>query len=87
VVVDNYRIRFAKAVQAWLAEHTDEIELVWRPPYSLNLNPVERECPHLRRRVTHNHLFHTIHRLMEAVQAFFRDMVASPDVIRHTPLG
>jgi putative transposase len=82
VVVDNYRIHFAKPVQAWLAEHADEVELVCLPTYSPNLNPVERECPHLRRRVTHNHLFHTLDRLMEAVQAFFRDMAARPHVIR-----
>lgn len=82
VVVDNYRIHFAKPVQAWLAEHADEIELVCLPTYSPKLNPVERFWKHLRRRVTHNHLFHTIDRLMEAVQAFFRDMAASPDVIR-----
>jgi len=82
VVVDNYRIHFAKPVQAWLAEHVDEIELVCLPTYSPKLNPVERFWKHLRRRVTHNHLFQTMERLIEAVLTFFRDMAASPDVIR-----
>ncbi len=82
VVVDNYRIHFAKAVQAWLAQHTDEIELVCLPTYSPKLNPVERFWKHLRRRVTHNHPFHTLERLVEAVQDFFCDMAANPDVIR-----
>jgi putative transposase len=78
------RIAFtrAKAVQAWLAEHTDEVELVCLPTSSPQLNPVERFWKHLRRRVTHNHPFHTLDRLVEAVQDFFCDMAANPDVIR-----
>lgn len=82
VVVDNYRIHFARPVQIWLAEHVDEIELVCLPTYSPKLNPVERFWNHLRRRVTHNHLFQTMECLIQAVLTFFRDMAASPDVIR-----
>jgi putative transposase len=81
-VVDNYRIHFAKPVQTFLAEHQNEVELVCLPTYSPKLNPVERECPHLRRQVTHNHCFQTRERLMEAVISFFRDMAASPDLVR-----
>jgi putative transposase len=82
VVVDNYRIHFTQAVQAWLTEHAEEVELVRLPTYSPKLNPVERFWKYLRRRVTHNHLFLTIENLIEAVQAFFRDMAGSPDRIR-----
>jgi putative transposase len=82
VIVDNYRIHFTKAVQAWLTEHANEVELVRLPTYSPNLNPVERFWKHLRRRVTHNHLFQTIENLMEAVLTFFHNMAASPDLIR-----
>ena len=69
-------------MQAWLSEHADEVELVRLPTYSPNLNPVERFWKHLRRRVTHNHLFQTIEHLIEAVLTFFREMAASPDLIR-----
>jgi len=82
VVIDKYRIHFTKAVQAWLTEHTDQVELVRLPTYSPNLNPVERFWNYLRRRVTHNHLFQSIEHLSEAVLAFFRDMAASPELIR-----
>lgn len=82
VVIDNYRIHFTKAVLAWLTEHTDQVELIRLPTYSPNLNPVERFWKYLRRRVTHNHLFQSIEHLSEAVLAFFRDMAASPDLIR-----
>ncbi len=42
VVVDNYRIHFAKPVLALVATHGDRIELVTLPTYSPQLNPVER---------------------------------------------
>lgn len=82
VVVDNYRIHFAKPVQAFLSEHQEEIELVCLPTYSPKLNPVERFWKHLRRQVTHNYFFQTMERLMEAVTSFFRDMADSPDLVR-----
>lgn len=83
IVIDNYRIHFAKPVQAFLAEHQDEIELVCLPTYSPKLNPVERFWKHLRRQVTHNHFFQTMERLMDAVTSFFRNMATSPDLVRH----
>jgi len=82
VVVDNYRIHFAKSVQVFLAEHQDEIELVCLPTYSPKLNPVERFWKHLRRQATHNHFFQAMKRLMDAVLSFFRDMVASSELVR-----
>lgn len=82
VVVDNYRIHFAKAVQAWLLLHQDEVELVCLPTYSPQLNPVERFWKHLRRQVTHHHFFQTMERLIDAVLSFFREMAASPDLVR-----
>ena len=82
VVVDNYRIHFAKPVQAFLQAHRDEIELVCLPTYSPKLNPVERFWKHLRRKVTHNHFFQTMEQLMDAVSSFFRDMAAAPDLVR-----
>ncbi len=82
VVVDNYRIHFAKPVQAFLTAHQDEIELVCLPTYSPKLNPVERFWKHLRRQVTHNHFFQTMERLMEAVTSFFREMAAAPELVR-----
>ena len=82
VVVDNYRIHFAKPVQVWLLAHQDEVELVCLPTYSPKLNPVERFWKQLRRQVTHNHFFQTMERLMDAVLSFFHDMAASPDRVR-----
>lgn len=82
VVIDNYRIHFAKPVLALLAAHPERLELVTLPTYSPQLNPVERFWKHLRRQVTHNTFFQTIDRLLEAVSRFFQDLAASPDTVR-----
>jgi transposase len=74
---------FAKPLQAWLTKHADESKVVCLPTYSPNLNAVVRFWKHMRRRVTHHHLFRTRERLIETVHVFFRDMAANPDVIRH----
>lgn len=82
VVIDNYRIHFAKPVLALLAAHSEQIELVTLPTYAPQLNPVERFWKHLRRKVTHNTFFQTIDRLLEAVTGFFQELAACPDIVR-----
>ena len=82
IVIDTYRIHFAKPVLALLAAHSEQIELVTLPTYSPQLNPVERFWKHLRRKVTHNAFFQTIDRLLEAVTRFFQDLATRPDLVR-----
>jgi transposase len=86
VVIDNYRIHFAKPVPALLAAHPEQIELVTLPTYSPQLNPVERFWKHLRRKVTHNTFFQSIDRLLDAVTRFLRDMAACPQTV-HSVAG
>jgi transposase len=40
-IVDNLKVHHGKIVKAWLAEHKNEIELFYIPPYSPELNPDE----------------------------------------------
>ena len=82
VVIDTYRIHFAKPVLSLLAAHSDRIELSTLPTYSPQLNPVERFWKHLQRQVTHNAFFQTIDRLLEAVMGFFQELAACPDIVR-----
>ncbi len=82
VVIDNYRIHFAKPVLALLATHADQIELVMLPTYSPQLNPARRFWKHVRRKFTHNTFYQTIERLLDAVTGFLRDMAARPQTVR-----
>jgi transposase len=71
VVVDNARWHHAKALQPWLEEHRNRIRLDFLPPYSPNLNPVERVWKLTRRLCTHNRYFPELDDLIEIVSAQF----------------
>jgi transposase len=54
VVVDNYKIHKARAVQRWLAAHP-QVKLVFLPTYCPRANPIERIFGDVHDRVTRNH--------------------------------
>jgi transposase len=66
LVCDNGRFHTTKAVQAWLAEHADQIEVFWLPPYSPSLNLIERLWGHLKRTILANVLFANLSDLVDA---------------------
>jgi transposase len=68
LVCDNGRFHTTKTVQAWLAEHRNQIEIYWLPPYSPSLNLIERLWGHLKRTVLANTLYHDLHDLVAAFQ-------------------
>jgi transposase len=81
IVLDNFRIHKAKAVQTWLRAHRAQLRLHFLPTYSPRLNPIERVWRHFRRNVTDNFYFGTLTRLMAAVKAFLAELASSPTVI------
>jgi transposase len=54
VVVDNYKIHKAKAVEQWLAKHP-RMELVFLPTYCPKANPIERAFGDVHDKCTRNH--------------------------------
>ncbi len=54
VVVDNYRIHTAKAVQEWLGHHP-RFEVVFLPSYCPRANPIERAFGDVHDKCTRNH--------------------------------
>jgi transposase len=67
VVVDNYKIHKAQAVQRWLASHP-RIELVFLPTYCPKANPIERLFGDTHDKVTRNHTRKQSWRLVEDVK-------------------
>lgn len=74
LVVDNYIIHRSRKTSQVLAGYADRLCVVALPTYAPHLNVIERLWKHLRRQVTHNHLFASITELIEAVEQFFRDL-------------
>jgi transposase len=42
LILDNLRVHHSKIVKAWVAQHSEQIELFYLPSYSPQLNPEER---------------------------------------------
>jgi putative transposase len=73
VVVDNYRIHKAKAVEQWLANHP-RFTLLWLPTYCPRANPLERVFGDVHDKCTRNH---TRKRLRDLIQDVERHMEAN----------
>ncbi|MCZ7586013.1 MAG: IS630 family transposase [Deltaproteobacteria bacterium] len=71
VVLDNARWHHSIGLEPWLYEHRERIRLVFLPPYSPELNPIERVWKLTRRLCTHNRYFPTLDELVDAVTAPF----------------
>lgn len=54
MVLDNVRYHHAKALKPFLEQNKSKIELLFLPPYSPDLNPMERVWWYMRKKITHN---------------------------------
>ncbi len=68
MVVDNVRFHHAKLLKKWLLRNPT-LELVYLPPYSPDLNPIERAWWYMRKKITHNRYINT---LEERIVAFWK---------------
>ena len=80
MVVDNFRIHHSKKTLAFLEQYADQLILFALPTYSPWLNAIEFFWKHLRRKVTHNHLFQNIVQLVKAVCSFLEALNRTPDL-------
>ena len=72
VICDNARYYKAKLVSAYL--ENSRIQLVPLPPYSPNLNLIERLWKFLKRQVLHNQYYETFEKFQNACKAFFAEI-------------
>jgi transposase len=59
VVVDNVRYHHARLLKKWLEKHP-QLEILYLPPYSPELNPIERVWWFMRKSITHNRYIHSL---------------------------
>lgn len=71
VVLDNARYHHAKMLKPFLKKRRAQIELLFLPPYSPELAPIERVWKLVRRLATHNQYFESMNELLEAVESCF----------------
>ena len=67
----------AKALSGWLEKHSENFRLDFLPPYSPELNHIERVWKLLRRYSTHNQYFEQLDELRRAVFAKITEWASS----------
>lgn len=78
MVVDNFIIHHSQKTMKFLEQYSDQLILFALPTYSPWLNLIELLWKHLRRKVTHNHLFENISELVQAVCSFLKSLNRTP---------
>ena len=71
IVLDNAKYHHAKLLAPFLREYRRVLSLLFLPPYSPQLAPIERVWKLTRRLATHNRYFATLQEVLEAVSACF----------------
>lgn len=71
IILDNARYHHARLLAPFLAKNRRVMTLVFLPPYSPQLAPIERVWKLTRRLATHNCHFHALAMLVETVEACF----------------
>lgn len=70
MILDNARIHHAKLIQPFLQNHQDRLQLVFLPPYSPNLNPIEGLWKWLKENVINNVFLGSVTEIRKAVRGF-----------------
>jgi transposase len=60
IVLDNVKYHHAKKLKPFLEQNREQLELMFLPPYSPDLNPIERVWWFMRKKITHNRYLHTL---------------------------
>ena len=82
VLTDNAAYHHAAVLEGWLREQRDVLELLFLPPYSPELNPIERVWKLLRRLCTHNEYFPELELLENALTRQLRQWWRPNAVLR-----
>lgn len=72
VVADNARYHHAVLHKKWREQKKRQFSLEFLPPYSPELNPIERVWKLTRRQATHNRYFSTLQELTCSIENIFK---------------
>ena len=81
VVMDNGGAHHSKLVENWFAQQR-RLRPFYLPPYSPDLNPIERLWKDYRSQVLHNHRYRQVSELEAASRAYHDQLAANPERVR-----
>jgi hypothetical protein len=73
VITDNAKYHHANLHRAWRQEHEPPFHLDYLPPYSPDLNPIERVLKLTRKLCIHDEYFPSLGAVIEVVEAKFAE--------------
>jgi len=82
IITDNAKIHHATIVMNFLQYINHKIEIIYLPPYSPELNPMEQIWKYMRSDVTHNTFFATFEDLKGTLRQFLENLKNSNDEVR-----
>lgn len=82
VIVDNAKYHHAKLHAGWRDEQEPRFTLDFLPPYSPDLNPIERLWKLTRKLCLHNRYFPTLKDVVESVESKFSKWESGNEVVR-----
>ena len=84
VVADNARYHHAVMHKEWREQKRRQFALEFLPPYSPELNPIERVWKLTRRRATHNRYFSTLQELASSIEKVFNSWGNDNNILNKT---
>ena len=79
IILDNASYHKNKEVKAFLQQPNNKLQLHYLPPYSPNLNLIERLWKIMRQQVTYNQYYSTFDEFQHNIKTFFQNL----DQIQH----
>lgn len=74
LVLDNVRFHHAPRLKPILQKYHDRIEFIFLPPYSPDLNPIERVWWWMRKQITHNRFLLSMQERIDAFNQLFKPL-------------
>lgn len=78
LVMDNVSYHLTRAALDLMAEHEEEMRVIWLPTYSPELNAIEGLWGYVKHRALNNYFFGTIEQLEQAVVEAFTALNSDP---------
>ena len=82
VITDNARYHHAKLHKPWREKCSKKFEMMFLPPYSPELNPVERVWKLTRRLAVHNRYFPSLEIVSDAIEFVFNNWVSGNKTLK-----
>jgi len=82
LILDNSRYHHAHSLRGWLRKNEKLLRLEFLPPYSPQLNPIERVWKLTRRICTHNRYFPSLEELILVIERQFNIWATPNETLR-----